>query len=120
MRSAASGARSSSPAASLAHFRSWSRAAGAFDVAANGGALLKIGWETDVRASARRKSSVPTLALHLDRDTVVPIEVGREMACLIPGCRFVQLDGENHMPLANEPAWPKIVAEIDAFLGAGR
>jgi DNA-binding NarL/FixJ family response regulator len=46
----------------------------------------------------------------------VPIELGRDLATLIPGCRFVQIEGENHMPLADEPAWPRIVAEIDAFL----
>jgi DNA-binding CsgD family transcriptional regulator len=55
-------------------------------------------------------------ALHVARDTAVPIEDGRKLATLIPGCRFVQIDGENHMPLADEPAWPQVVAEIDAFL----
>jgi len=56
------------------------------------------------------------LALHVSRDTVVPLEDGRQLATLIPNCRFVQIDGENHMPLADEPAWPKIVAEVDNFL----
>jgi DNA-binding CsgD family transcriptional regulator len=56
------------------------------------------------------------MVLHVTRDTVVPIEVGRELATLIPDCRFVQIDSENHMPLADEPAWPQIVAEIDGFL----
>ncbi len=68
-----------------------------------------------MRDSAR-KIKCPTLALHVARDTAVPIEDGRKLATLIPDCRFVQIDGENHMPLADEPAWPQIVAEIDAFL----
>ena len=77
--------------------------------------LLQVGWHSDVRASAR-KIRCPTLALHVSRDTVVPIEVGRQLATLIPNCRFMQIDGENHMPLMDEPAWPQIIAEIDSFL----
>jgi len=46
----------------------------------------------------------------------VPIEEGRLLASLIPHCRFVQLDGENHMPLAEEPAWSQLVAEVRSFL----
>ncbi len=48
---------------------------------------------------------------------MVPIEIGRELATLISDCRFVQIDGENQMPLADEPAWRQIVVEIDNFLG---
>ena len=47
---------------------------------------------------------------------MVPIDQGRFIASLIPDCRFVPIDSENHMPLADEPAWPQILAEIDAFL----
>jgi pimeloyl-ACP methyl ester carboxylesterase/DNA-binding CsgD family transcriptional regulator len=103
------------PGGSLAHFRSWAQQQELSTSPQTAVTLLQIGWETDVRHSAP-KIQCPTLALHVDRDTVVPIDVGRELACLIPGCRFVQLEGENHMPLANEPAWPKIVAAIDEFL----
>jgi DNA-binding CsgD family transcriptional regulator len=38
------------------------------------------------------------------------------LARLIPDCRFVQLDSENHMPLAGEPAWPRLLDEVRAFL----
>jgi DNA-binding NarL/FixJ family response regulator len=38
------------------------------------------------------------------------------LASLMPHCRFVQLDTENHMPLADEPAWQKLVAEVRSFL----
>ena len=41
---------------------------------------------------------------------------GRLLASLIPDCRFVQLDSENHMPLADEPAWPRLVDEVRRFL----
>ncbi|HEY4819691.1 MAG TPA: LuxR C-terminal-related transcriptional regulator, partial [Xanthobacteraceae bacterium] len=35
---------------------------------------------------------------------------------LIPDCRFVQLDSENHMLLADEPAWARLYAEVRDFL----
>jgi DNA-binding NarL/FixJ family response regulator len=46
----------------------------------------------------------------------VPLEQGRLLASLIPDARFVQLDSENHMPLADEPAWPRLLAELKSFL----
>ena len=33
-----------------------------------------------------------------------------------PDCRFVQLDSENHMLLADEPAWARLYAEVHDFL----
>lgn len=103
------------PGGTLAHFRSWSEQQALSTSAETAVRLLQVGWQIDVRAAAR-KIRCPTLVLHVARDTVVPIEVGRQLATLIPDCRFVQIDGENHMPLADEPAWQKIVAEIENFL----
>jgi DNA-binding NarL/FixJ family response regulator len=58
----------------------------------------------------------PALVLHARGDARVPIEKGRELAALIPGARFVPLEGRNHIPLENEPAWRQIVAQYRAFL----
>ncbi len=38
---------------------------------------------------------------------------------MIPGVRFVPLEGCNHILLEHEPAWPAFLAEVRAFLGAG-
>lgn len=103
------------PGGTLAHFRSWSEQQALSTSPETAMRLLQIGWQTDVRAAAR-KIKCPTLSLHAANDVVVPIECGRQLATLIPDCRFVQIDGENHMPLADEPAWQRIVAEIDGFL----
>ena len=65
---------------------------------------------------AARKIKCPVLIVHPERDAVVPIEQGRLLASLIPDSRFVQLDSENHMPLADEPAWPRLLAEVRSFL----
>ncbi len=103
------------PGGTLAHYHSWSEQQALSTSPETAARLLEIGWVTDVRDAARRLKC-PALALHISRDTVVPIEVGRELACLIPDCRFMQIDGDNHMPLATEPAWPQILAAIDDFL----
>ncbi|HEX6925201.1 MAG TPA: alpha/beta fold hydrolase [Longimicrobiaceae bacterium] len=58
----------------------------------------------------------PTLVLHVKQDAVVPFEQGRFLARLIPGARFVPLEGRNHVLLETEPAWPRFLAEVRAFL----
>ncbi len=58
----------------------------------------------------------PTLVLHARRDAVVPFAEGRLMAARIPGARFVQLDGCNHLMLPDESEWPRMLAEIRRFL----
>ena len=40
------------------------------------------------------------------------------MARSIPHAKLVTLESENHVVLADEPAWPKLVAEIETFLSA--
>jgi pimeloyl-ACP methyl ester carboxylesterase/DNA-binding CsgD family transcriptional regulator len=59
----------------------------------------------------------PALVLHAQRDRVVPIDAGRGLAARIPGARFVPLDSDNHILLADEPAWPAFLAEVHGFLG---
>jgi len=60
--------------------------------------------------------TVPTLVLHCRAEAVVPFDAGRQIAGGIAGARFVPLDSHNHIVLAQEPAWPKFVGEIRAFL----
>ena len=49
----------------------------------------------------------------------MPVEEGRLLAALIPDARLVLLDSANHILLADEPAWPRFVSELRAFLGTG-
>jgi pimeloyl-ACP methyl ester carboxylesterase len=51
-------------------------------------------------------------------DGIVPFSEGRRMAAMIPGARFVPLEGENHLILEDEPAWPIFLAELRSFLAA--
>ena len=60
--------------------------------------------------------TVPTLVIGGRRDRVGPFEQSRLMAGLIPGSRLVPLDTPNHLLPERDPAWPKLLAELDAFL----
>jgi DNA-binding NarL/FixJ family response regulator len=103
------------PGGTLEHLRSWCNQQRAATSAETAVRLLQIGWNVDVTEAAR-KIKCPVLIIHPERDAVVPIEEGRLLASLIPDCRFVQIDSENHMPLADEPAWPRLVEEVRRFL----
>jgi hypothetical protein len=48
---------------------------------------------------------------------------GRLIARSIPRAKFVTLESDNHAVLAGEPAWPRLIGEIAAFMaqcGSGR
>jgi len=77
--------------------------------------LMESGWNIDVTQAAGR-IQCPVLVIAADRDVVTPLEEARLLAGLIPDCRFVQVDTVNHMPLAEEPAWRRIVEEAKSFL----
>jgi pimeloyl-ACP methyl ester carboxylesterase/DNA-binding CsgD family transcriptional regulator len=104
------------PGGTLDHLRSWSEQQSVCTSVETAIELMRTGWDVNVTAAAR-KVKCPVLVLHAERDAVVPIEQGRLLASLIPDSRFCQLDSDNHMPLAAEPAWPGLVAEITSFLG---
>jgi pimeloyl-ACP methyl ester carboxylesterase/DNA-binding CsgD family transcriptional regulator len=69
----------------------------------------------DVRADAPLVRC-PTLVLHARRDSMVPFNEGRRLAALIPGARFVALDGRNHILQPDEPAWGRFWQEAMDFL----
>jgi class 3 adenylate cyclase/pimeloyl-ACP methyl ester carboxylesterase len=61
------------------------------------------------------KVRVPTLVMHRRGDRAIPFQLGREMAAMIPGARFVQLEGNIHLPfLGNVDSIARTMAE---FLG---
>ncbi len=68
---------------------------------------------TDVLPNVR----VPTLVLHR-RGDFIPIEGAREMAEQIPGARFVELDGRDHMLHFGDT--DAIVGEIEEFVTGTR
>jgi pimeloyl-ACP methyl ester carboxylesterase/DNA-binding CsgD family transcriptional regulator len=70
----------------------------------------------DVTADAARVTC-PTLVLHARNDARVPFEEGRLVASLIPGARFVPVEGRNHALLERDPAFHRMFSELHDFLG---
>jgi len=60
---------------------------------------------------------LPTLVLHGTGDLRIPFNEGRVLASTIPGAAFVPLESRNHLLLESEPAWPRFLREVRAFLG---
>jgi pimeloyl-ACP methyl ester carboxylesterase len=56
----------------------------------------------------------PTLVIHAREDAVAPVQSGRYLADHIPGARYLEVDGLDHMPWFTEP--DKVLTEIEEFL----
>jgi len=63
---------------------------------------------------------LPTLVLHSRGDRMNEFGDARLLASGIPGARLVALESENHIVLADEPAWPVLLREVTDFLAADR
>ena len=103
------------PGGTIEHLRSWSEQQRLSTSAQTAALMFGTTFNVDVQESARRIKSA-TLVVNPERDALVPLEEGRRLAGLIPDARFVTLDTNNHMPLADEPAWPRLLSELQAFL----
>jgi pimeloyl-ACP methyl ester carboxylesterase len=66
------------------------------------------------RAEALRKVTVPMLVMHGDRDTLITPSGGRRTAELVPGARFVLIEGMGH----DYPPqlWQRWVDEVAGFI----
>jgi pimeloyl-ACP methyl ester carboxylesterase/DNA-binding winged helix-turn-helix (wHTH) protein len=84
--------------------------------AENAARLIDVDSNIDVRGLLRQVR-VPTLVMHCDRDHVVSVEHGRQLAAEISNARYVSLPSTNHLLLAEEPAWQMLLQELGAFLG---
>lgn len=80
-------------------------------------ALTKMNAQIDVRPILP-SIQVPTLVIHRTGDRCLLVEEGRHMAELIPGAKFVELPGDDHLPfVGNSEA---ILDEIEEFLTGRR
>ena len=62
----------------------------------------------------------PTLVLHAREDRLRPFDDARVLTAGIPGARLVPLESNNHILLADEPAWPVFRDEVAAFIEPDR
>ena len=80
-------------------------------------ALNQLERETDIRRVLRTVQT-PTLVLHRADEAVYHVEEGRYLAHHIPGARFVELEGADHLPGNGDRA--TVVREVERFLGSVR
>jgi pimeloyl-ACP methyl ester carboxylesterase len=83
--------------------------------AANAERIWHMNASVEVSELARRVRA-PTLVLHCRDDRMCPLAEGRRMAGLVPGARFVELEGANHVLLEGTPAFEQFFREVRPFL----
>jgi pimeloyl-ACP methyl ester carboxylesterase len=79
--------------------------------------FMRMAFEIDVR-DVVPTLAVPTLVIHRTGDPVCHVENGRYLAKHIPGARYVELEGSDHVPWG--AGSDEIVAEIQEFLTGAR
>jgi pimeloyl-ACP methyl ester carboxylesterase len=73
--------------------------------------LLEMIAETDLQG-VLPTISTPTLVTHISRDRLVPVELGRQVAELIPGARFIEYPGDDAYAWVNFPG----LDDVEEFL----
>jgi len=78
--------------------------------------LILMNSKADVR-ELLRSVQCPTLVLHRTGDRDARVEEGRYIAARIPGARFIELEGEDHVP-HDDP--DQVIDEVEEFLTGAR
>jgi class 3 adenylate cyclase len=79
-------------------------------------ALLRANYEIDVR-HILPSIHLPTLILHRVGDKTVPVECGRYLAEHIPGAKYVELPGDDHLLQAyDQEVLDLLIDEIEEFM----
>jgi pimeloyl-ACP methyl ester carboxylesterase/DNA-binding winged helix-turn-helix (wHTH) protein len=76
-------------------------------------ALTEMNAEIDVR-NVLPSIRVPTLVMHRSGDLCLKVEEGRYVASKIPGCRYVEFEGSDHLPFVGNQ--DEILDEIERFV----
>ena len=80
-------------------------------------ALMEVNAEIDVR-DALPLIQVPTLVIHRVGDRVIPASHGRHLADHIPGARFLEQPGDNHLPWLGDA--DAVLEAIEEFITGTR
>jgi class 3 adenylate cyclase len=97
----------------LAAADQWARAMRMAASPTAAGALIRMVQQTDVR-HVLPSIRVPTLILHRKAERIVAVDHARYLAAHIPGARYVELPGEDHLPWIGDSN--AILSEIEEFL----
>src|SRR6185295_9600914 len=76
-------------------------------------ALTQMNAEIDVRP-VLPSIRVPTLVIHRSEDQCLKVEEGRYVAERIPGAKYVELPGRDHLPFVGDQ--DSILDEVEEFL----
>ena len=83
-------------------------------------ALLRANYDIDAR-HVLSSISAPTLIFHRVHDSLVPVEAGRYLAEHIPGARYVELPGVDHMiQTLDQDVLDRLLDETEEFLTGSR
>jgi pimeloyl-ACP methyl ester carboxylesterase len=82
-----------------------------------GAAFLRMNTQADLRA-VLPTIRVPTLVIHRTDDRDVDVEEGRWIAARIPGARYVEVPGIDHVPWVGNQ--DEVLDEIEEFLTGAR
>ena len=97
--------------------RAWFRRLGRAGVSPAGARdLILMNSQADV-SEVLPSVQCPTLVLHRTGDRDARVEEGRFVASRIPGARFVELDGQDHIPSIDPD---QILDEVEEFLTGSR
>jgi class 3 adenylate cyclase len=94
---------------------------GAVERAVGSPGLLRRRWQTAVELDVTpvlATLQTPTLVLHREGDLAVPSISAREMAEAIPGARYVELSGKDHIPWIGDAE--DVLDEVEEFLTGTR
>ena len=80
-------------------------------------ALTQMNAEIDVR-HVLPSVRVPTLVIHRAEDQCLKAEEGRYVAARIPGARYVELPGRDHLPFVGDQT--AVLDEVEEFLTGAR
>ena len=80
-------------------------------------AIESIWRDIDLRA-VLPSIAVPTLVLHRTGDGIESVDAGRSLSSRIPGARFVELSGDDHLPWAGDQ--DGLLDEVEDFLTGSR
>jgi pimeloyl-ACP methyl ester carboxylesterase/DNA-binding CsgD family transcriptional regulator len=80
-------------------------------------ALSRMNMEVDIR-HVLPAIRVPALVLHRAGDRTLPVEGSRYMAAQIPGARYVELPGDDHLPFVGDQ--DALLDVVEAFLTTAR
>ena len=82
--------------------------------------LFRANYQIDVR-HILPSIQVPTLIFHREHDSLVPVRAGRYIADNVPGARYIELPGEDHMIQAlDSEMLDDLLDEVEHFLTGAR